>query len=372
MGKTDPKVTSTEVAETTEGVTMVSHKDTKQYAENVDTVESLKEVSAEPKKMTRAQHREALMDQMALASGSDAGSADTLLNNYIQFFGLNSAEDFVTMVQSVDVEKSSVTLKSGFVLPLDPAFVGSDLSEFITIMNTVLDVDGKSLAINLIKFDMENPDFDKRTKMAFYLLNQFIGFGRKTPNFDFANTQAVMHPVADILDYAQVYAFLEQVLEKPEELAGEFKGLVNDLVPYTCEAMGPLFSRDSLKKLGITFTSAAEGRDILYHNIMATNIAYLCYDLWAELPEYETADEQPVETGAVEVPKPTKKPEPVSKFVEEEVDTVDEEHEEIIDDLNNELDSVDDALPERDYDEEDAESMEDVPDEEYDDEDEIQ
>lgn len=331
------KGTKNEVASTeVETKPMASHKDTKQYAENMESAEALKETTTEPKKLTRAQQRAAIMDQMAKISGNDVGKADTLLHKYIQMFGLNSAEDLVTMVQSVDEESSTIILKSGFVLPLNPANVQDDLAEFLDIMNAVLDPDGKSLAVNLIKFDMENPDFDYRTKMAFYLLNQFLGFGRKTPNYDFNTIEHLPYPVEDIGNYEQVYAFLEQVIEKPDELAGQFKGLVNSLVPNVVSAMGPLWSRDSLKKLGITFTSAAEGRDIPYHNVMATNIAYLCYDLWAELPEEEenpVADDDGDEENYVDLGehdgKEVIRDEPKSKFVDDEESS---EHEESYDD----------------------------------------
>lgn len=342
---------------------MLNHKETKQFKEDGDKVEKTKEVKKE--KMSRVQMVEQFQVDIAKVAEANPKLAVKAQKYYEAFFQVASSKDFMTMVQSVNAEEGTILLKSGFNLPILPE---EDVIDFMDLFVSITD-GVKSPTHNIVKYSLDNPDFDSNILLFTYAMFELVGSGRKTPNIDWDSVEsgAEFDLEAEGL-YSKMYLLISDYLEagtEDSEAAQMLKGALMTLAPNAFEAFSPLFNRESFKKQGIVISSPTEGKDAVITPVISEIISYMMFDTFGDYAaieeEQEDEEEETVpEKKPMTSQKDTQKPKAVVEEETEEDEEDEEEEEETpfdSDEDDIEIDEEDES--DEEWDEEDEEDEED-------------
>ena len=335
---------------------VINHKQTKQYKEGETIVEKNKTVGTV--KLTRAQIVEKFTMDISGIAQADAKLAALGMRAYETLFQVGSAKDFMAMVQSVDVENGGhILLKSGYNLPILPE---DDVVEFLQMFNAITD-ENAPLTVNIVKFKIDNPEFDERTSLFTYALFELVGAGRRTPNTDWSSVEAKgTFEVNAEGKFSRLYTLIMDYIADPENEAAALKGALLALAPNAFEAFSGLFNRESFKKLGIVISSPTEGKEALLTPFISEIIGYMLFDTFGDyavvVEDEEEEETENEEEAEVEVKKPvtsqksTQKPKvevkPAPVVEEDEEDEIDVEDDE---DSSNWLEEEDEDAEDDEY-----------------------
>jgi hypothetical protein len=196
-----------------------------------------------------------------------------------------------------------------------------------------------------------------------YALFELLARGRKAHQIDWNEVEAVGgFNIEDDGLYTRVYLAIDEFSENPEENAGIIKGLLLELNEEAFNVFSQLFSRDSLKKLGIVVQAPLYNGENLIDAGVAEFISNIMFDTFGDYtPETDEEDEDEEEPEVEESPAKKSKtsPENTQKQKVEETggeeededdtdDVVDEDDSDIFDDEDEE----DESWDEEDEDEE--------------------
>ena len=329
------KGSSTEAKNVKKPENMLNHKNTKQFKDEGEKVTKAKEVKKE--KMTRAQVIEQFKVDMAQVAESKPKLALKAQKYYESLFQVASVDDFMVMIQKVDVEAGVMELKSGFALPVLPK---ADVLEFMDFFVSIT-AGEKSPTYNIVNYYLDNPEYTTNIALFTYAMFELVGAGRKTPNIDWNEVEADSDFGFDVETdeglYSKVYLLIQDYLESPDadgEAASKLKGALMALAPNAFEVFHPLFNRESFKKLGMTVSSPTEGKEAIITPVISEIIGYMMFDTFGDYAVVEDEDEEAEEEDSDEEeevpaakkqktsPKDTQKP---KVEVEEEEDSEEEE-----------------------------------------------